>query len=537
MRSWEILMEQGKQHSGCAEWEHALRAFNKALNLCESVPDFPNAARYKRQVFGELGNTNRRFGRYDQARVILEKALAEMELDSPERVEFSGELGVILRHMNRLEDAKGAFQDQYNTAKRLGNAQAQCRALSGKSGGLLLDLAIEQLTERITSVRRLKAALDTRSSDKSQRHLLNTFTTWEMVGLSRLSLCYTARGEGKQAIKVALEGIEALKQFNPPNGCTPAIALCKEPSEEHRSYLAELVDAGADMDAVDEQGYKALDYAVFNGDTATEMVVLSGQQWRTKSADRQNEAKLRKGYRELFQDKLRPVLLGSNSNRNALQDLRRVYADALAVGHFLSLGRIPRSSDKLPGSDGPLVQRFRSNTQNDSQSSDTAEFVIFFSYRWINVGSGTTRDTPDDSNNKQYKRMLSAIENFLTLHPSVDSETLGIWIDHACVDQDKPAPGVNALPMIIAQCNALISLVDDAYHTRAWCSVEVMMVQTLRRSYKLHMWYEHVLSGSDGGTLREGPMDWQIDMKDKQLTYETDRPKVLFLERQSKLLG
>ncbi|KAI6122377.1 hypothetical protein EDD16DRAFT_1572188, partial [Pisolithus croceorrhizus] len=459
MRTWEMLMEQGQQHSGRAEWEHALRAFNKALNLCESVSDFPNATRYKRRVFGELGNTNRRFGRYEQARVILEKALAEMEPDSPERVEFSGELGVIHRHMDRLEDAKRAFEDQYNTAKRLGNAQAQCRAvgnlgmvnyqLSGKSVGPLLDLAIEQLTERVTSVRRLKAALDTQSSDKSQRHLLNTYTTWEMVGLSRLSLCYTARGEGKQAIKVALEADstaiamsrlfygQALKQFNPPSGCTPAIALCKEPSEEHRSYLAELVDAGADLDA-------ALDYAVFNGDTATEMI-----------RNVEDEAKLRK-------DKLRP---------NALQDLRGVYADALAVdvekaSHFLNFGRIPRSSDRLPGSEGPL---------DDNRLSDTAEFVIFFSYRWINAGSGTTRDTPDDSDNKQYKRMLNAIEDFLRLHPSVDSETLGIWIDHACVDQDKPAPGVAALPMIIAQCNALISLVDDAYHTRAWCSVEVMM--------------------------------------------------------------
>ncbi|KIK16076.1 hypothetical protein PISMIDRAFT_637576 [Pisolithus microcarpus 441] len=327
-----------------------------------------------------------------------------MEPDGPERIEFSGELGVVYRHMNRLEDAKRAFEDQYNTAKRLSNERAQCRAvgnlgmvnyqLSGQSRGPLLDLAIEQLTERVTSVRRLKAALDTQSSDPSQRHLLNTFTTWEMVGLSRLSLCYTARGEGEQAIKAASEGVElttksadstaiamsrlfygrallldgqhqeALKQFNPPNGCTPTIALCKEPSEEHRSYLAELVDAGADMDVVDEQ----------------------------------------------------------------------------------------------------------------------------------------------------------------------DSERLGIWID-------KPAPGVAALPMIIAQCNALISLVDDAYHTRAWCSVEVMMVQTLRRSYNLHMWYEHVPSDSDGGTLREGPIDWQVVMKDKQLTYESDRPKVLFLERQSKLLG
>lgn len=599
MRSWETLMEQGQQHSERAEWEHALRAFNKALSLCESVPSFPNPARYKHQVSGQLGNTNRRFGRYEQARDILEKALKEMGPESSERVEFCGELGVIYRHMNRLEDAKRAFEDQYDTAKRLRNERAQCRAvgnlgmvnyqLAGQSGGPLLDVAIEQLTERVTSVRRLKAALHPRSSDPNQRRLFNTFTTWEMVGLSRLSLCYTARGEGKQAIKAASEGIEltrnsadptviamsrlfyglallrdgqrqeALKQFNPPSGCTPAIALCKEPSEEHRSYLTELVDVGADMDAIDEQGYKALDYAVFNGDSAMETLVLEGLRRqldgdvKKEVARRQDEAKLRKGYRVLFQEKLRPVLLSSSSNKNALQDLRRVYADALATdtekarlfdalkfvrfSDFLGFGKIPRSSDKLPGTGDPLVQLYRSNIQNDGQPRDTADVVIFFSYRWINKGPGTARDTPDDSSNMQYNRMVNAIENFLLLHPSVDKERLGIWVDHACVDQDNPAPGVAALPMIIAQCNALISLVDDAYHTRAWCSVEVMMVQTLRRSYNLHMWYEHVLSDSGGGILREGPMDLEIVMISKELTYEEDRPKVMFLERQSKLLG
>lgn len=106
-------------------------------------------------------------------------------------------------------------------------------------------------------------------------------------------------------------------------------------------------------------------------------------------------------------------------------------------------------------------------------------------------------------------------------------------------------PGVSALPMTLAQCDAVISLVDDKYHSRAWCSAEVMMVQTLKKSYDLHMWYEHVCVRSDanegGGDgkwiLREGPLNLEINMAEKQLTFEDDRPKVLFLERQSKLLG
>lgn len=104
--------------------------------------------------------------------------------------------------------------------------------------------------------------------------------------------------------------------------------------------------------------------------------------------------------------------------------------------------------------------------------------------------------------------------------------------------------GVSALPMIVAQCNAVISLIDEEYYNRAWCSVEVMMVQALKKSYNLHLWYEHVLGQPDGkgksdvdGVLREGPMDLEIIMAEKHLSFEADRPKVLFLERQTKLLG
>ena len=105
--------------------------------------------------------------------------------------------------------------------------------------------------------------------------------------------------------------------------------------------------------------------------------------------------------------------------------------------------------------------------------------------------------------------------------------------------------GVSALPMIVAQCDSMISLVDDKYYSRAWCCVEVMIVQTLMKSYGLHHWYEHVLVQPNRDTegndeqwiLREGPLDLEINMVEKELSFEKDRPKVLFLERQSKLLG
>lgn len=106
--------------------------------------------------------------------------------------------------------------------------------------------------------------------------------------------------------------------------------------------------------------------------------------------------------------------------------------------------------------------------------------------------------------------------------------------------------GVVALPMLLAQCDAVISLIDDTYYDRAWCAVEVMMIHTLKQSYNIHEWYEQPIVGeSIGGSpksltcgkLREAPMGRVIRMADKQLSFESDRPKVMFLERQSKLLG
>jgi tetratricopeptide (TPR) repeat protein len=135
-------------------WEHALQAFNSALSVCESVENFPNATRHRHLVLGELGNINRRFGRHEQAKDIMERALAEMR-PSLQRVDFSGELGVVYRHLNRIADAKRAFEIQYNTAKQLKFERAMCHAV-GNLGIInyqfyqqsqedsLLDLAIEQ---------------------------------------------------------------------------------------------------------------------------------------------------------------------------------------------------------------------------------------------------------------------------------------------------------------------------------------------------------------------------------------------------------
>ena len=92
----------------------------------------------------------------------------------------------------------------------------------------------------------------------------------------------------------------------------------------------------------------------------------------------------------------------------------------------------------------------------------------------------------------------------------------------------------------LIQCNAMISLIDDKYYERSWCCVETLMIRTLRSAYGWHLWYEHVTDSNSGmESLRDGAStpDLEIDFSRTKVTYETDRPKLLFLERQTKLIS
>jgi hypothetical protein len=109
------------------------------------------------------------------------------------------------------------------------------------------------------------------------------------------------------------------------------------------------------------------------------------------------------------------------------------------------------------------------------------------------------------------------------------------------VEQDDPTAkqaGIAALPMNLAQCSAVISIIDEQYYERSWCSIEVMMIQTLRKAYALHLWLEDVINPVTGQhTLREGPKDLEINMAKTKVTYENDWQTLMFLQRQARLLA
>lgn len=477
LRSWETYMEEGRQHASKAEWEHAMRVFNSALSLCDSFDEVLNVKRHRGLALGELGNTNRRLGRYVASEEFLRQACLALE-GLPEYATFYGELGVVYRHMDRLEDARDAFELQYATARHLNLNWEACRAIGNlgmanyqlgerSESDELFTLAIDQLQERVSRCNDIRNSILT-SKKKPAVQKLRMLDVWAAVGLGRLSLCYTSRKNLEEASGAALRALEyakntgdptviaisrffhgrvlatrdqheeALLEFNTNEGCTPAIAFCKEPSKEHVGYLGFLAEAGADMSLVDNQGYKALDYAVFNGDDSCRDCVLNGlrSQFSTEpNVDKLlqqglREAKLRKGYRDLFQQKLRPVLLAGGDD--CISRLRVAYADALAADkgkaemfdyfkvvpytELRSLGRLPRSSDGL-------FRKFTSSGEVESR-----QFVILFSYRWLNPIEHSGDGRPDDEGHTQYKRMLQAVDDLLAIHKDLCPEHILVWI-------------------------------------------------------------------------------------------------------------
>ncbi|KAK3400780.1 hypothetical protein B0T20DRAFT_348372 [Sordaria brevicollis] len=568
--TWTELDRLGMYHTSRSQFELGLRAFTRALHLCSLYPTVLGPRRPL--VLISLGWTNRMFGRYDQAVAYLQQAMDELEQDDyidnwgtnvggPGRWIYTwSELAITWQLMGRLRDAAKAWRDMYEMARTsglewpwegaYGRLECMCRA-AGNEGVVSYLMAAE--------------AIEGAAPGKTENceGETNEF----------------AREEAKRLLRVAVESlkerIQLATQVRQGFGDMDDERVVEDGADIETvrkkyqarawqiigGYLQELVDLDVDLNLLDEHGYSAMDYVVFVGDAEAESILVAGLKKQfgddgQKVALLQEGARLRKAYRELFQEQLRPVLL--EGGEDCLHKLRRVYAEALntdaekrrmfdhlkhlSYAEFVKFGRLPRSSDGLH-------KPFRPGT-------DDGSYIIFFSYRWINKDPALR--SPDDADNTQYKRMIDAVDLFLQEHPEVDQEKLCIWMDFACVDQDNPSAGVAALPMILSQCDAVISLVDDEYYDRAWCSVEVLLIQTLQRAYGVHKWYEHVLipgsSGSEEGEYTEGKLvdagrpvkRWNllcpilqkdINMAEKKLSLESDRPRVMFLERQSRLLG
>lgn len=257
------------------------------------------------------------------------------------------------------------------------------------------------------------------------------------------------------ALLQAGQHADALKQFN-SSGWPPVHAFCKDPTDEHRHYLRALIEAGADLDGVDDAGYKPLDYAVYRGDIKTEALILEGLRQQLhgdierKIRRRQFEAMVRKEYHDLFEEWLRPVLRSGFGN--TLERMRQVYAHAIAAekvkrrtfdqlryvlySDFCRSGRLPRHSDGT-------LQAYSADCDRDGRINN-ADHIVFFSYRWVHKDPITGKTAPDDKLHTQYHRMLSALEQYLALHLNIDRDKLGIWIVSRITETEHLAVGLTS---------------------------------------------------------------------------------------------
>ncbi|KAI8293077.1 hypothetical protein K4K56_005315 [Colletotrichum sp. SAR 10_98] len=362
-----------------------------------------------------------------------------------------------------------------------------------------LAVAIKQLEERVDICRRLRAPTDSQEDSRRKAAKAQTATAHEAIAFARLSLCYTMRGHLDKAIgaawdcqklaiqsgdpsKIAFSRLfygrallldgqkeEALAQFNPSDGYTPVAALSKEPCEEYRGYIREMIDAGADLTLRDRSGYSALDFAVYSGDEQTQDILIEALQRQLGQDEVEQhrlESTLRKGYRELFQEILRPVLLEADK-RSSVKRLRQAYARTLATdeekAHQFDAFKYVRFSDfarhgKLPKSSESLTRRFGDDDDEDL-------YVIFMSYTWSKkkrVGGFS----PDDMENTKYHQMMSALESFLLEHPNVDPKTVGIWLELGAPQKGERAldlgTGSAVIAAVLATSGAEVTAVDGS---------------------------------------------------------------------------
>lgn len=362
---------------------------------------------------------------------------------------------------------------------------------------VLLHKSILHFEERVQRAKNLQAALQkhvTRQDqdDNTQAQLaeLIDYHAWESIGYDRLTLARISNGELAEALRCGEKSqsltqksknstIRGLSRFFygyallknrkmdmakerlgvsglHPDMCTSAIALCREPLDNYPRYLEEITELGLDMEHYDENGYSALDYTVFQDSSEMKQVVLrrlregnyegaeKDESRRAETIQRlEDESILKRHYREMFQECLRPNLM--KGGRDSIQKVRDSHAGLLtkdetekanfdqlrivSYADFIAHGRLPSFGDG--------ITREYSSVQAAKGDKVVKECVVFFSYKW----RIPRENRPDDSTKTehgegtQYGRMCAALNSLLDIRSggnwhgsSLHSDNLYIWL-------------------------------------------------------------------------------------------------------------
>ena len=515
------FMREAKEHDQRAQWEEVAKCLEEAKDRCDQE-GFPDRTRCKQEVYRQYGGLERRYGRFLNAAVVLERGLTLDEDDENEsfqdlissasqertsileneedimrsnnleRIDILGELGTVYRHLDDMTNAGRAFDYQYRLSDGLARQMEEqaCRAvgnvgmvkyqrakldMTSADNQSLLEEAIRDFKARVERSRALKSRpqglLDPQEASALQKKALQ----WEAIGIVRLVLCFIEKNDVDKALEHGELGIEVCKDLPDPTSraharfyygyalwkagknqeardmfefqgsddrdkCTPAMAFCKEPSAEYRGYLELIIHAGARMHHDDEQGYSALDYAVFSGNEQTELIVIRGLNASAEAGDMfssssvsdlRYQAHLRKLYRTILQEHFRPAF--SYNLDDPIGQAREKYAQLLGNNSAMTtqLDRLKfvkyktfRAHHRLPRFDDRDVV-----TEYQSHDDGTAEHpvVVFISYRWIGASSTPPLAGPDDQSNTQYLRMIDAMEK-LKRSRRLREDDLALWL-------------------------------------------------------------------------------------------------------------
>ncbi|KAI1336076.1 hypothetical protein F5Y15DRAFT_408799 [Xylariaceae sp. FL0016] len=488
LRDWERVIRRGRRYTNESDMDNAWCAFDEALKIIETQEYFPNAPHYTHQTQGDRAKIHCHFGKYEQAEEILKLTIKDMP-EGLERLELECQLSVIYNTMDRLDDSKRLCESQYESARKLNADRIICRTVGalGQVNYLLylkrghkhyLHDAIAQLRERIEIADQLRERASQEPDPVIRESKVNDSLTQASIGLSRLSLCHEANDNTTLAVETSFRSLElalstgistviawsryfygralmrasrnseALRQFNPAKTCTPAMVLCMERSALNRQYLEQLIKDGADVELLDENGYSALDYAVYNGDENMQSLLIKALRQKFKS-DQFGQLKLILLQAQSCKDKLSQTMSSS----------RKTYAKALAVDGRTKLSdalRLVRYSEFV------AMKRLPS-------SRDADKIRSYNSDQRVHMEQITMTPSPDDPNeHRQDKQMVKAVDELLMWHPAADRDS-----DHACIDQESLAPG----------CHDIVSLVDEAYlitlvpgvfesSVRDWCKYD-----------------------------------------------------------------
>jgi tetratricopeptide (TPR) repeat protein len=441
--------------------QDAIEALMKAANV-QGTND-----KQKCQIYGELGINYNRTDRTLEAADMFQR---QFDLST-----------------------KMAFEMDAETCRAAGNLghahlQLHMRHAQGADRQDLLGSAMNLQTQRIEMAQMLMDKLQGWQNMHGKRNMhgfsqswinywLGKLWLWGVIGISRSVLTYIAAGQldnasasGHQAVEMTKDAagadptIRALSrfmyghallhsgdvtnakmQFNYPHSstpgiigvCTPAIALCRESSAEHRLYLQEVIQQGVDLTAYDEQGYSALDYAVFSNDhEAVDMIKegLNSQIDVQSIAQVYKMAQIRRHFREIFHSRFRPII--QNGHAQCMRDLRSEYVELLSAQaekrQCFDRLRAVRYADFK---NHAALPHWSANTNHLTMDYEKIKekctrepLFVFFSYRWVGRSQDCDKRSPDNDRHYQYRRMVDALGQLLLKHPEVDEQDLYIWL-------------------------------------------------------------------------------------------------------------